>query len=218
MLFGGFFALREDDLIHKEEDHHGDAAVEHGGADVVDKVRHQQASHGNPDAVDGVDDAGNDAEGQHIPADLLGQVALAAEHKAALDGEVDALPNDHGDHISAEVGQAAVGGVVAQDIPLEGLPEQGNVDAGPAKVHHRQTGKGLWQKLQQQVFEHGDEVGHDDKEAALTHPLGSGRVLGRKVIPEVHRLAPLSCFSGVLPCGCSAPHSSEPPRSPGECR
>ena len=72
LLFGGFFALREDDLIHKEEDHHGDAAVEHGGADVVDKVRHQQASHGNPDAVDGVDDAGNDAEGQHIPADLLG--------------------------------------------------------------------------------------------------------------------------------------------------
>ena len=218
MLFGGFFALREDDLIHKEEDHHGDAAVEHGGADVVDKVRHQQASHRHPDAIDGVDDAGDEAEGQHIPADLLGQVALAAEHKAALDGEVDALPDDHGDHISAEVGQTAVSGVVAQDIPLEGLPEQGDVDAGPAEIHHRQTGKSLGQKLQQQVFEYRNEVGHDDKEAALTHPPGSGRVLGRKVIPEVHRLAPLSCFSGVLPCGCSAPHSSEPPRSPAPGR
>ena len=42
--------------IHKEEDHHGDAAVEHGGADVVDEVRHQQTSHRHPDAVDGVDD------------------------------------------------------------------------------------------------------------------------------------------------------------------
>ena len=62
LLFGGFFALREDDLIHKEEDHHGDAAVEHGGADVVDEVRYQQPCHCHPDAVDGVDDAGDDAE------------------------------------------------------------------------------------------------------------------------------------------------------------
>ena len=108
LLFGGFFALREDDLIHKEEDDHGDAAVEHGGADVVDEVRHQQTCHRHPDAVDGVDDAGDDAEGQHIPADLFCQIALAAEHKIALDGEVDALADDHGDHVGAEVGQAAV--------------------------------------------------------------------------------------------------------------
>ena len=36
-LFG--FAFREDDLIHKEEDDHRDAAVEDGGADVVDPLR-----------------------------------------------------------------------------------------------------------------------------------------------------------------------------------
>ena len=30
-------------------------------------------------------DAGDDAEGQHVPADLLGKVALAAEHEVALD-------------------------------------------------------------------------------------------------------------------------------------
>ena len=52
-LFG--FAFREDDLIHKEEDHHGDTAVEDGGADAVDEVRHQQPGNGNPHAVDGVD-------------------------------------------------------------------------------------------------------------------------------------------------------------------
>ena len=63
-------ALREDDLIHKEEDDHGNAAVEHGGTDVVDEVRHQQTCHRHPDAVDGVDDAGNNAKRQQIPADL----------------------------------------------------------------------------------------------------------------------------------------------------
>ena len=70
MLFGGFFALREDDLIHEEEDDHGDTAVEDGGADVVDEVRHQQTCHRHPDAVDGVDDADNNAKRQQIPADL----------------------------------------------------------------------------------------------------------------------------------------------------
>ena len=54
-LFCGL-ALGEDDLVHEEEDHHRDAAVEHGGADAVDEVRHQQAGHRHPDAVDGVDD------------------------------------------------------------------------------------------------------------------------------------------------------------------
>ena len=189
-------AFRKDDLIHKEEDHHGDAAVEHGGADVVDEVRHQQTSHCHPDAVDGVDNAGNDTERQQIPADLLGQIALAAEHKIALDGEVDALADDHGDHVGAEVGQAAVGGIVAQDVPLEGLAEQGDINARPAEIHHRQAGKGLGQELQQQVLEHRDEVGHDDEQAALPHPLGSCRVLCRKIVPEIHIV--ISLLSGLL--------------------
>ena len=218
LLFGGFFALREDDLIHKEEDDHGDAAVEHGGADVVDEVRYQQTGHRHPDAVDGVDDAGDDAEGQHIPADLFCQIALAAEHKVALDGEVDALADDHGDHVGAEVGQTAVGGIVAEDVPLEGLAEQGDVNARPAEVHHRQACKGLGQKLQQQVLEHRDEVGHDDEQAALAHPLGSGGVLCREVIPEIHSLLPFSCFSSALPCGCSARGSSRPQKSPAQGR
>ena len=150
-LFG--LALREDDLIHKEEDHHGDAAVEHGSADVVDEVRYQQTCHCHPNAVDGVDDAGDDAERQQIPADLFCQIALAAEYEIALDGEIDALADDHGDHVGAEVGQAAVGGIVAENVPLEGLAEQGDVDARPAEIHHRQACKGLGQKLQQQRSE-----------------------------------------------------------------
>ena len=199
LLFGGFFALREDDLIHKEEDDHGDAAVEHGGADVVDEVGHQQTGHRDPDAVDGVDDAGDDAEGQHIPCDLLAEVALAAEDEAALDGEVNALADDHSDHVSAEVGQTAVSGVIAEDVPLEGLAEQGDVDARPAEVHHRQTLERCGQELQQQILEDGDEVRHDDEQTTLTHPFGSRRVLGGKIIPEVHTYFPFSCFSGGFP-------------------
>ena len=76
-----------------------------------------------------------------IPADLLGQVALAAEDEVALDGEIDALADDHGHHVGAEVRQTAVGGVVAEDVPLEGLAEQGDVDARPAEIHHRQAGR-----------------------------------------------------------------------------
>ena len=216
-LFCGF-AFGEDDLVHEEEDDHRDAAVEHRGADVVDEIRHQQTGHSHPDAVDGVDDAGDEAEGQQIPADLLGEVALAAEDKIALDGEIDALADDHGHHVGAEVGQAAVGGVVAEDIPLEGLAEQGDINARPAEIHHRQACKGLRQKLQQQVLEHGDEVGHDDEQTALAHPLGSGGVLCREVIPEIHSLLPFSCFSSALPCGCSARGSSRPPRSPAQGR
>ena len=127
-------AFREDDLIHKEEDDHGDAAVEHGGANVVDEVWHQQPSHRHPDAVDGVDDAGNDAERQQIPAHLICNVAFAAEHEIALDREVDALTDDHGDHVSTEVGQTSVSGIVAQNVPLEGLAEEGDVNARPAEI------------------------------------------------------------------------------------
>ena len=88
------------------------------------------------------------------PGDLLGKVDLAAEHKVALDQEVDALADDHGHHVGAEVGQAAVGGVVAEDVPLEGLAEQGDVNARPAEIHHRQACKRLGQELQKQVFEY----------------------------------------------------------------
>ena len=64
-------AFREDDFVDKEENDHRHAAVQNRRADVINKVRHQQPGYGNPYAVDGVDDAGDDAESQHIPRDLL---------------------------------------------------------------------------------------------------------------------------------------------------
>lgn len=86
-LFCGF-AFGEDDLVHEEEDDHRDAAVEHRGADVVDEIRHQQTGHSHPDAVDGVDDAGDEAEGQQIPADLPGEAALLRKTKLRWMGKL----------------------------------------------------------------------------------------------------------------------------------
>ena len=59
------FPFREDDLVDKEEDYHRNAAVEHRGADVIDKVRHQQARNRRSHAVDEVNEAGDQTECQH---------------------------------------------------------------------------------------------------------------------------------------------------------
>lgn len=56
------FPFREDDLVDKEEDYHRNAAVEHRGADVIDKVRHQQARNRRSHAVDQVNEAGDQTE------------------------------------------------------------------------------------------------------------------------------------------------------------
>ena len=200
-------AFREDDFVDKEENDHRHAAVQNGRAEVIDEVRHQQPGYGNPHAVDGVDNAGNDAERQHIPRDLLAQIALAAEHKIALDREVDALANDHGDHVGAEVRQTTVGGIVAEDVPLEGFAKQGHIHAGPAEIHHRQTAERSGQKLQQQILEHGNQIRHDDEQTALAHPLGCGRVFLRKIIPKLHNATSIKRRADAFPSAHSAPHS-----------
>ena len=40
-ILGGCLSRGENDLVDEEEDHHRDTAVEHGGTDIVDEVRHQ---------------------------------------------------------------------------------------------------------------------------------------------------------------------------------
>lgn len=145
---GGFlsFALGEDDLIDHEEHHHGDAAVEDCGADVIQPAGNEVSGYGHPDAVDGVDHAGDHAEGQHIPHTLLQDVPLGAEHEASLDEEVDDLADDHGDHIGGEVGDAALLRAVADDVPLKGNAENRQVDAGEPEIPAAQVRKGRGQE------------------------------------------------------------------------
>ena len=60
------FLLTEHDLVHDEENHHGYAAVEDVSADVIQPGGHEVTGHGGPDAVDGIDNAGDHTEGQQI--------------------------------------------------------------------------------------------------------------------------------------------------------
>ena len=69
-------ALGEDDFVDEEEDHHAHAAVEDGGADVVQPAGYEVSGHGHPHAVDGVDHA----ECDDIPHSLPGDISVASEH------------------------------------------------------------------------------------------------------------------------------------------
>ena len=150
--------------------------------------------HGGPDAVDGVDDAGDHAEGQQIPHTLTQDVALGAEHPASLDEEVDDLADEHGNHVGCEVGDAALLRAVADDVPLKLNAEQGQVDAGETKVPAAEVRKGRRQEGQQQVLEYGDGVADDDEQAALPDPLGKRGMLLGKIAPPgfdcVHVMRP----------------------------
>ena len=138
-------------------------------------------SHVHPDAVDRVDDHRHDAESHDIPCDLRADGALAAEHKAALDREIDGFADDHGDHVGNEVAQAAHHRAafldrVAEDVPGEGLTEDLRLDAGPAEVKEGQD----------QILDDGNEVADDHKQAALTDPPGCAGVLVSEVSPPVN--------------------------------
>ena len=109
--------------------------------------------------------------------------------------------------ISDEVKAAADGFI---RIPMCGFVESLNVSASAAILLSQlssrlRAGNAPWRLS-------------DDEQAALAHPLGSGGVLCRKVIPEIHSLLPFSCFSSALPCGCSARGSSQPQKSPAQDR
>ena len=70
-IFSLRLSLRENNLVNKEEDYHADAAVKDGGSYVVDKVRNELTCHGNPCAVDGVDNAGDNTECDEVPHCLV---------------------------------------------------------------------------------------------------------------------------------------------------
>ena len=80
---------REYDFINEEEYHHGYAAIQDGGTDIVDKVRDEQTCDCNPDAVDGINDAGDDTKGKHVPCNLLSGVSVTSEDEELLNQEID---------------------------------------------------------------------------------------------------------------------------------
>ena len=146
-----------------------------------------------------VDNAVDDNKRDDIPHNLLAQVALAAEHEVFLNGEVDNLPDAHGDHIGDEVTQAAAHNHlpcivilhgIAEDVPVEVHSEQADGDARPAEFHVLQVLEGVGQALEDEILHHGDEVADDDEQPALPNPLGGAGVLFRKISPKFHAFPP----------------------------
>ena len=76
----GAFAVRlfifENNFIHDEEYHHGDAAVQDCGSDIVQPRRYKVTGYSRPGAVDGVHDAGHHTERQKIPHALAQDIPL----------------------------------------------------------------------------------------------------------------------------------------------
>ena len=142
-----FLCFGEDDLVHKEENHHADATVEHCGSDIVDPIGYELSGSSDPDAVDGVHDARNDDKGQQIPQGLIPDVALATKHQTSLDWKVNGFSNHHSYHVSHKVAKPAMSLVIAQDVPLEGFTEQRHIDTWPAKISVRQVGQHFGQEL-----------------------------------------------------------------------
>lgn len=160
---------------------------------VVDKVGDDQPGHRHPHAVDGVDNAVDDDKGDDIPHDLLAKIALAAEHKVLLDGEVDDLADAHCNHVGDEVAEAAayhhlprlILHRVAEDIPIEVHPEQVHSDTRPTKVHPCQICEGIGQEQQDKILHHRNQVADNDEQAAFPNPFGRAGVPFGKIIPPI---------------------------------
>ena len=166
------FCITKDDLIYHEEDHHGDASIEDGGANIIQPAWDKRACDCHPDAVDGVDHTGDHTKRQQVPHSLVGNVALGSENPASLNKEVDDLTDNHGDHIGGKVGNTALLRTVADDVPLKLNAEQVQIDAGETEISASHEGKGSRQEGQQHIFKHGDHIAHQHKQAALPDPLG----------------------------------------------
>lgn len=82
------FTFREDNLVNKEEYHHTDAAIENSRANIIEPIRNEKSGYRNPDAVNGIDNAGNNTERKHIPHSLKRNVAFAAKYPVTLDKKV----------------------------------------------------------------------------------------------------------------------------------
>ena len=59
--FGGIFGLKKDFVDHKKY-HHRHTAVQYGCYDIIEPTSDVDACYGNPNAVDGIDHAGDQAK------------------------------------------------------------------------------------------------------------------------------------------------------------
>ena len=137
-----FLTFGKNDFIDDKEYHHRNTAVENGGDDIVKPTLHKMAGHGNPNAIDRVDYASDQAKGQEIPHSLIGHIALTTEYIFSLDKEIDHLANHHGQHIGSKIGNAPLLCAVSDNVPFKGNAKQGHGCTGKAEISAAHKGKG----------------------------------------------------------------------------
>ena len=95
------FPLREDDLEHEEEDHHGHSSCDKRYKDVIDRRRHICRRNRHPQIVKPVADQGDHDPCDKIPHCLIYRVSVALEGDVPLEREIDALRHE-GSHLIAD--------------------------------------------------------------------------------------------------------------------
>ena len=85
------FPLREDDLEHEEEDHHGHSSCDKRYKDVIDRRRHICRRNRHPQIVKPVADQGDHDPCDKIPHCLIRHIPMALKGDIPLQREVDAL-------------------------------------------------------------------------------------------------------------------------------
>lgn len=175
------FSLREYDFEDEEEYHHGYTAHQYGGADVVQPSRKELACNRYPHTIDRVYHDRDRRPRDHIPHDLPGNVAVAAEGDVSLQREVDALreegANQHRDKIAETAADDDLSGFVIQYVVSERVPgevnsEQAHRNCRPAPCR---TGQLKTKQVRQEgvndILDNRYQVTKDEEETALAHPL-----------------------------------------------
>lgn len=140
-------SLREDDLEHKEEDHHRYAACDEGHKDVIDCRRHICCRNGHPQVIETVADQGDRNPYDKIPHRLICHVAVALKRDVPLQREVDALCHKRTNLIADKVSDPAadhhgsrliIKDIVSQQAPCKLYAEEIHMYLRPHKLCARQ--------------------------------------------------------------------------------
>ena len=101
------FSFREDDLEHKEEDHHGYPACDKCHKNIVNGRRHVCRRDRHPQVVEPVADQGDGNPCDKIPHRLIDRISMAFECNIPLQREVNALRHKGSHFVTDKVSQTA---------------------------------------------------------------------------------------------------------------
>ena len=132
-------------VVYSEDDDHSHAAGDHSGDDAADRVAHGLV--GDKRNGDRIPHAGKQVHhqehhdgGEEVQHELGRQRAVTLEGYISLQREVDALAEENGGQVGQREGQAAIDQVSAVRTDLQGVADDGQLEAD-SKQLHRDTGE-----------------------------------------------------------------------------